>query len=104
MVLARVAVGVVALVVAVQVGSHAQPRIAGVQDVSWSPDGKRIAISYLNRIWTLGADGRHLFQKIGRKGEVRYGYAAAITIDFDKGLVEGRAEPRRSHAAVAAPR
>jgi gamma-glutamyltranspeptidase len=46
----------------------------------------------------------HLFQKIGRKGEVRYGYAAAITIDLDKGLVEGGAEPRRSHAAVAAAR
>ncbi len=46
----------------------------------------------------------HLFQKIGRKGEVRYGYAAAITVDVANGLVEGGAEPRRSHAAVAAPR
>ena len=46
----------------------------------------------------------HRFQKIGRKGEVRYGYAAAITVDVDRGLVEGGAEPRRSHAAVAAPR
>ncbi len=46
----------------------------------------------------------HLFQKIGRKGEVRYGYAAAITVDVDRGTVEGGAEPRRSHAAVAAPR
>jgi gamma-glutamyltranspeptidase / glutathione hydrolase len=42
----------------------------------------------------------HRFQKIGRKGEVRYGYAAAITLDA--GRVEGGAEPRRSHAAVAA--
>jgi gamma-glutamyltranspeptidase/glutathione hydrolase len=46
----------------------------------------------------------HLFQKVGRKGEVRYGYAAAITVDVAKGLVEGGAEPRRSHAAVAAAR
>jgi gamma-glutamyltranspeptidase len=46
----------------------------------------------------------HLFQKIGRKGEVRYGYAAAITVDVDRGRVEGGAEPRRSHAAVAAPK
>jgi gamma-glutamyltranspeptidase len=42
----------------------------------------------------------HRFQKIGRKGEVRYGYAAAVTVDA--GRVEGGAEPRRSHAAVAA--
>ena len=46
----------------------------------------------------------HLFQKIGRKGEVRYGYAAAITVDVANGSVEGGAEPRRSHAAVAAER
>mgnify|MGYP003429005176 CR=1 FL=1 len=52
---------------------------------------------------TLRARG-HLFQKIGRKGEVRYGYAAAITLDVANGRVEGGAEPRRSHAAVAAPR
>ncbi len=42
----------------------------------------------------------HKFQKIGRKGEVRYGYAAAITIDVANRRVEGGAEPRRSHAAV----
>ncbi len=49
----------------------------------------------------LGRRG-HRFQKIGRKGEVRYGYAAAITLDVAAGRVEGGAEPRRSHAAVAA--
>ena len=41
----------------------------------------------------------HRFTKVGRKGEVRYGYAAAIVID--DGEVQGGAEPRRSHAAVA---
>ena len=45
----------------------------------------------------------HRFQKIGRKGEVRYGYAAAVLIDAARGVVEGGAEPRRSHAAVAPP-
>jgi len=45
-------------------------------------------------------DRGHKFQKIGRKGEVRYGYAAAITIDVPGRKVEGGAEPRRSHAAV----
>ena len=43
----------------------------------------------------------HRFTKIGRKGEVRYGYAAAIGIDPRTGSVQGGAEPRRSHAAAA---
>jgi gamma-glutamyltranspeptidase len=46
----------------------------------------------------------HRFQKIGRKGEVRYGYASAVLVDVAAGRVEGGAEPRRSHAAVAAER
>jgi gamma-glutamyltranspeptidase / glutathione hydrolase len=47
----------------------------------------------------LAARG-HRFQKIGRKGEVRYGYAAAVLVDTANRRVEGAAEPRRSHAAV----
>jgi gamma-glutamyltranspeptidase/glutathione hydrolase len=43
----------------------------------------------------------HRFQKIGRKGEVRYGYAAATVVDPARRQVQGGAEPRRSHAAVA---
>ena len=43
----------------------------------------------------------HRFQKIGRKGEVRYGYAAAIVVDPDKRDVQAGAEPRRSHGAAA---
>jgi gamma-glutamyltranspeptidase len=42
----------------------------------------------------------HRFAKIGRKGEVRYGYAAAVVVDAAKQEVQGGAEPRRSHAAV----
>ncbi|MBA2301753.1 MAG: gamma-glutamyltransferase, partial [Acidobacteria bacterium] len=41
----------------------------------------------------------HRFTKIGRKGELRYGYAAAVLVDVAKGEVQGGAEPRRSHAA-----
>lgn len=41
----------------------------------------------------------HRFTKIGRKGEVRYGYAAAVAIDPATREVQGGAEPRRSHAA-----
>jgi gamma-glutamyltranspeptidase len=42
----------------------------------------------------------HRFTKIGRKGEVRYGYAAAVVIDATTGEVQGGAEPRRSHGAA----
>jgi gamma-glutamyltranspeptidase len=45
----------------------------------------------------------HVFQKIGRKGEVRYGYASAVVIDTKARKVEGGAEPRRSHGAVPFP-
>jgi gamma-glutamyltranspeptidase len=48
----------------------------------------------------LAARG-HRFQKIGRKGEVRYGYASGVSVDTAAGRVEGGADPRRSHAAVA---
>jgi gamma-glutamyltranspeptidase/glutathione hydrolase len=50
----------------------------------------------------LAARG-HRFHKIGRKGELRYGYASGVAIDIDRHLVTGGADPRRSHAAVATP-
>jgi gamma-glutamyltranspeptidase/glutathione hydrolase len=43
----------------------------------------------------------HRFQKIGRKGELRYGYASGVLVDTLRGRVEGGADPRRSHLAVA---
>ena len=43
----------------------------------------------------------HRFQKIGRKGELRYGYASGALVDLAHHTVEGGADPRRSHAAVA---
>jgi gamma-glutamyltranspeptidase len=43
----------------------------------------------------------HRFQKIGRKGELRFGFASGVLIDEEHGQVEGGADPRRSHAAVA---
>ncbi len=42
----------------------------------------------------------HQFQKIGRKGEVRQGYASVVIVDVDAHTVEAGAEPRRSHGAV----
>jgi gamma-glutamyltranspeptidase len=49
---------------------------------------------------SLEARGQR-FVKIGRKGEVRYGYAAAAVVDPSGEQVHGASEPRRSHAAVA---
>ncbi len=46
----------------------------------------------------------HQFQKIGRKGEVRYGYAAVLQFDHAARRLEAGAEPRRSHFAVAVQR
>jgi gamma-glutamyltranspeptidase len=42
----------------------------------------------------------HRFTKIGRKGEVRYGYAAAVVVDAARREVQAGAEPRRSHGAA----
>lgn len=50
---------------------------------------------------TLASRG-HRFWKIGRKGELRYGYAAAIALDPDAGRLEAGTEPRRSHYASTA--
>jgi gamma-glutamyltranspeptidase/glutathione hydrolase len=67
------------------------------------PGGSRIQIE--DRIprevlLDLAARG-HKFQKIGRKGEVRYGYAAAAIVDPERRQVQAGAEPRRSHQAAA---
>jgi gamma-glutamyltranspeptidase/glutathione hydrolase len=56
----------------------------------------RLARSVLQDLTRRG----HHFQKIGRKGEVRYGYAAAAVVDTERRQVQGGAEPRRSHATV----
>jgi gamma-glutamyltranspeptidase/glutathione hydrolase len=44
----------------------------------------------------------HAFTKVGRKGEVKYGYAAVAVVNAAKATVQGGAEPRRSHGTAAA--
>ena len=39
------------------ISGHAQSPI-GVQEPAWSPDGKRIAVSYLDRLWSMTPDGK----------------------------------------------
>lgn len=43
----------------------------------------------------------HGFTKVGRKGEVKYGYVAVAVVNAAKGTVEGGADPRRSHGTAA---
>ncbi len=78
------------------------PRFLVTRDPA-DPGASRIQIedrfprSMLDNLTSRG----HRFQKIGRKGEVRYGYAAAALVDVERRQVQGGADPRRSHAAVA---
>jgi len=67
------------------------------------PDGTRIQIEdRIPRAVLQDLAGRgHRFQKIGRKGEVRYGYAAAVVIDPERRELQAGSEPRRSHGAAA---
>jgi gamma-glutamyltranspeptidase len=65
-------------------------------DVARTQIEDRIPRSILDDLARRG----HRFQKIGRKGEVRYGYAAAVVVDVEKKQVYGGAEPRRSHASA----
>ena len=43
---------------AVELPGHAQSELTGVQDPAWAPDGKRIAVSYLDRIFTMTPDAK----------------------------------------------
>jgi len=64
----------VAFIAACVVGltvTRAQQAAVGVQEPAWSPDGRRVAVSYLDRIWTMTADGRQarpLFQDLKTPG------------------------------------
>ncbi len=71
--------------------------------IGTGPDGKartqiedRIPRTILADLEARG----HSFVKIGRKGEVRQGYASVVIVNPAKGTVEAGAEPRRSHGAV----
>jgi gamma-glutamyltranspeptidase len=83
------------------------PRLLVARDPA-DPAGLRARVQIEDRFPTGVLDdltGRgHRFQKVGRKGELRYGYAAALQFDNVNGRLEGGAEPRRSHHAVAVQR
>lgn len=83
------------------------PRFLVARDPA-DPAGLRAQIQIEDRfpaatLDALGAKG-HRFLKIGRKGELRFGYAAALQFDHTNGRLEAGVEPRRSHHAVAVSR
>ena len=83
------------------------PRLLVARDPG-DPAGLRARVEIEDRfpgavLDDLAARGHHV-RKIGRKGELRYGYAAALQFDTVNGRLEGGADPRRSHQAVAVQR
>ncbi len=54
----------IAAVLAVGLTLAAQSSIRqGVQDPAWAPGGKQLAISFFDRIWLTGADGRERWRQ-----------------------------------------
>ena len=67
----RSSLALLASVVGLCLGRHTRKSPIGVQEPAWSPDGKRIAVSYLDRIWTMTPDGkqaRAIFQDLKTSG------------------------------------
>jgi uncharacterized protein involved in high-affinity Fe2+ transport len=54
-----------AALVSSQFSGHAQIEMTGVQDPAWAPDGKRIAVSYFDRIWTMSPEGKQPAPLVG---------------------------------------
>ena len=55
----HVAVGVLAALTLLQSLSAFQASSVGAREPSWSPDGKRVAVSLYDRVWTMAPDGKN---------------------------------------------
>ena len=75
----------------------ARDRGAAIADRQRAGGGSRVQIEdRIPRAVLRDLEARgHTFAKVGRKGEVKYGYAAVAVVNAAKGTVEGGAEPRR---------
>jgi gamma-glutamyltranspeptidase len=85
-------------------GLTAQRAIEAPRMLIGGGPGGRSSVQIEDRIpRTLLADLEargHTFQKVGRKGEVKYGYAAVAVVDAAAGTVQAGADPRRSHGTA----
>jgi Tol biopolymer transport system component len=88
----------------VQALSAAQAVTSGLQDPAWAPDGKRIAVSYLDRIWTMTPDGRQARPLTSESSSVerdpawspdglRLAFAAARANEFDIYIAPAKGGP-----------
>jgi len=89
-------------------GMDAQHAIEAPRMLIGNGDGGRSRVQIEDRFpRTLLADLEargHSFAKVGRKGEVKYGYAAVAVVNAAKGTVEAGADPRRSHGTAVSDR
>src|SRR4051794_19154189 len=42
------------------------PLSSGVREAAWSPDGKRLAVTWYDAIWTMGPDGKDSKRLVGK--------------------------------------
>src|SRR4029078_5571281 len=86
-------------------GMSAQQAIEAPRLLIGNGNGGRSSVQIEDRIprailADLEARG-HTFTKVGRKGEVKYGYASVAVVDVASGTVRAGADPRRSHGTAA---
>src|SRR6185369_10961947 len=80
------------LVCLISLSPSAQTGPAGMRDPAWSPDGKRLAVVVLDRIWVTQADGRDAIELTKAPGTEREpawspdGKRGAVAADTGEGF------------------
>ena len=67
LVVAFVAVAILATALFVPIAAQSPP--AGIREAAWAPDGKRVAVSRFDVIWTMAPDGKSAKRVVARPGE-----------------------------------
>lgn len=66
----RLTATVLAALIAAALVSAAPDDQAGMRDPAWAPDGKHVAASWFDRIWTFAPDGRQAHLLVASSGAV----------------------------------